>query len=65
MWYLVFTGMAVNYMIRINLNIALVSMVLPKSKTGPKSVGECVDAEYVESLPYEVLNETVSSSNLF
>ncbi|XP_005176869.1 sialin [Musca domestica] len=34
LWYLVFIGFAVNYMIRINLNITIVEMVVsPKSKT--------------------------------
>lgn len=64
LWYLVFTGMAVNYMTRINLNIALVSMVLPKSKTGPKLVGACTAGEYVERMPHSMGNETVSISVL-
>ncbi|KAI5748660.1 hypothetical protein M8J76_001052 [Diaphorina citri] len=29
LWYIVFTGFAVNYMIRINANIAIVSMIVP------------------------------------
>ncbi|KAF5288077.1 hypothetical protein FQR65_LT12127 [Abscondita terminalis] len=33
LWYLVFTGFAINYLLRVNLNIAIVSMVKPKNKT--------------------------------
>ncbi|KAL5289466.1 NaPi-T family protein [Megaselia abdita] len=32
LWYLVFFGFAINYMIRINLNIAIVQMVVAKPK---------------------------------
>ncbi|XP_055840179.1 sialin [Episyrphus balteatus] len=32
LWYLVFIGFAVNYMIRINLNITIVEMVMSKAK---------------------------------
>lgn len=32
LWYLVFVGFAINYMIRINLNIAIVHMVMAKPK---------------------------------
>ncbi|XP_017772050.1 PREDICTED: sialin-like [Nicrophorus vespilloides] len=40
LWYLVFFGFAVNYMIRINLNIAIVSMVQARPKSNISSV-EC------------------------
>ncbi|XP_067628286.1 sialin [Eurosta solidaginis] len=33
LWYLVFTGFAVNYMIRINLNITIVEMIATKAKS--------------------------------
>jgi hypothetical protein len=35
MWYTVFTGFAVNYMIRLNINIGIVSMV----KSRPPKLG--------------------------
>ena len=35
LWYLVFTGFAVNYMIRLNVNIGIVSMV----KSRPPKLG--------------------------
>ncbi|XP_034186389.2 sialin-like [Osmia lignaria lignaria] len=33
LWYLVFFGFAANYMMRINLNLTIVAMVLPRPKT--------------------------------
>lgn len=42
LWYFVFLGFAVNYMIRVNLNIAIVSMVKAKPKhSGSSHIGEC------------------------
>ncbi|KZC12315.1 Vesicular glutamate transporter 2, partial [Dufourea novaeangliae] len=32
LWYLVFCGFAINYMLRINLNLTIVAMVLPHAK---------------------------------
>ncbi|XP_058829359.1 sialin [Topomyia yanbarensis] len=40
LWYLVFVGFAVNYMIRINMNITIVTMVKPSS--GKKALPERV-----------------------
>lgn len=51
--------MAVNYMVRINLNIALVSMVTPKTKSGPV-VGFCTTQEYIDKSPQALRNQTVS-----
>ncbi|KAK3919329.1 Vesicular glutamate transporter 2.2 [Frankliniella fusca] len=47
LWVLVFLGFAVNYMIRININIAIVAMVrAPKGKDGAAPlVGQCQRAE--------------------
>ncbi|KAB0792343.1 hypothetical protein PPYR_14302 [Photinus pyralis] len=42
LWYLVFTGFAINYMIRINLNIALVAMVKPKPAQNSTITSECI-----------------------
>ncbi|KAJ1522212.1 hypothetical protein ONE63_002520 [Megalurothrips usitatus] len=46
LWLLVFCGFAVNYMIRINMNIAIVAMVrAQKTKTGEDAVvGQCARA---------------------
>lgn len=46
LWYFVFLGFAVNYMIRVNLNIAIVSMVKskPKNSSSPH-IGECYMTE--------------------
>ncbi|XP_018572111.1 sialin [Anoplophora glabripennis] len=40
LWYLVFTGFAVNYMIRINLNIAIVSMIAQRPKNNISLTGK-------------------------
>lgn len=59
LWWLVFTGMAVNYIVRINLNIAIVSMVIPKSK-GPKVLGACTTDQLIERISQDFTNYTVS-----
>lgn len=33
LWFLTFIGFAINYMIRINMNITIVAMILPAAKT--------------------------------
>ncbi|CAG9761573.1 unnamed protein product [Ceutorhynchus assimilis] len=43
LWYLVFTGFAVNYMIRINLNIAIVAMIQAKPKDNVSLTSECLE----------------------
>ncbi|CAH1999139.1 unnamed protein product [Acanthoscelides obtectus] len=53
LWYLVFTGFAVNYLIRINLNIALVSMVLPRPKTNVSFTSEC----FIQNLTIRNISE--------
>nr|XP_023015178.1 sialin [Leptinotarsa decemlineata] len=42
LWYLTFTGFAINYMMRLNLNIAIVSMVQPKPKNNISLTSECI-----------------------
>lgn len=42
LWYLVFFGFAVNYMIRINLNIAIVAMIQPKPSSNVSLTSECL-----------------------
>lgn len=50
LWYLVFTGFAINYMIRINLNIAIVSMVKPRPKSNESLTSECIAAHLNQSV---------------
>lgn len=61
LWYLVFVGFAVNYMIRINLNIAIVAMIQAKPKDNVSLTSECLASEL--SRPVLVkLNENLSVS---
>ncbi|XP_072398707.1 sialin-like isoform X1 [Diabrotica undecimpunctata] len=53
LWYLVFGGFAVNYMVRLNLNIAIVSMVRPKPKDNVSLTSECV---VVNPVPSDIRN---------
>ncbi|XP_012271459.1 putative inorganic phosphate cotransporter [Orussus abietinus] len=39
LWYLVFSGFAVNYILRINLNLVIVGMVVPREK--PVAAAQC------------------------
>ncbi|XP_072755550.1 putative inorganic phosphate cotransporter [Anoplolepis gracilipes] len=39
LWFLVFCGFAINYMLRLNLNLTIVAMVIPYSK--PAAVVQC------------------------
>lgn len=45
LWYLVFFGFAVNYMIRINLNIAIVAMIQPKARDNLSLSSECIASD--------------------
>lgn len=48
LWYLTFIGFAMNYMIRININIAIVDMISPKYKGhSPTTSGECFSAQNI------------------
>lgn len=54
LWYLAFVGFAVNYMIRINLNIAIVDMIRTKKNTndnGNVVVSECYN-QTTESMQF-------------
>ena len=42
LWILVFFGFAVNYMIRININIAIVGMVKHPRRRGGQGTDECL-----------------------
>ncbi|XP_015123703.1 sialin isoform X2 [Diachasma alloeum] len=63
LWYLVFTGGIVNYMIKVSLNLVIVAMVIPRTEK-PSSLAEC---DAVASLApnfnstfhsYEMLNQS-------
>lgn len=41
LWYLSFIGFAMNYMIRINVNIAIVDMIAPEFKGKSAASSEC------------------------
>ncbi|XP_073844165.1 sialin-like [Musca autumnalis] len=59
LWYVVFIGFALNYMIRINLNIAIVEMVLSADS---KTISQNPDHR-LASLKYEQINATSEQSN--
>jgi hypothetical protein len=45
LWYLTFIGFAMNYMIRININIAIVDMISPEFKSKAVTSSECFELE--------------------
>lgn len=47
LWYLVFFGFAVNYMLRTNLNIAIVSMVKSRASNNFTLTSECLIEENI------------------
>ncbi|XP_063237104.1 putative inorganic phosphate cotransporter isoform X2 [Bacillus rossius redtenbacheri] len=54
LWYVVFFGFAINYMVRINVNIAIVSMVQPRGRPAGETdarVSECFPAGGDEPSP--------------
>ncbi|KAK3927977.1 Vesicular glutamate transporter 2 [Frankliniella fusca] len=61
LWWLVFFGFAVNYMVRININIAIVGMVRHPRSRGGKASDECLA---VSSKDGDALNETVANASL-
>lgn len=58
LWFLVFYGFAINYMLRLNLNLTIVAMVLPHSK--PTAVVQC----NVENSTLLWTNETSQNNNV-
>lgn len=54
LWWLAFVGFAINYMIRINLNIAIVDMVAPKQSNEASGTSVCLN----ERVTLTVLNTT-------
>lgn len=67
LWYLVFAGFSVNYMIRCNLNIAIIDMVDPshlKKIGASKVVSECFDDAESLNENENVANSTQSHSRV-
>jgi hypothetical protein len=71
LWWMVFTGFAINYMVRININIAIVSMVRGRvSATGDVIVAECsrndthllTTAEFRDVTPASSMNESTTTT---
>ncbi|EFN88313.1 sialin [Harpegnathos saltator] len=58
LWYMVFCGFAVNYVLRINLNLTIVAMVLPYPK--PAAIVQCNLED--NTMPW--MNETAQDSNV-
>lgn len=58
LWFLVFCGFAINYMLRLNLNLTIVAMVVPYPK--PAAVVQC----NVENSTLSWTNETSQNNNV-
>lgn len=68
LWYLTFVGFAMNYMIRININIAIVDMISGEFRGGKKIVmSECFSVvNSTNETFYEISDdEEVESSGKF
>lgn len=61
LWLLVLCGFAINYMLRLNLNIIIVAMVIPYSK--PAAVAQC-NVENSTSTVDVWINETSWDDNV-
>ncbi|XP_078046734.1 sialin-like [Augochlora pura] len=62
LWYLVFCGFAINYMLRINLNLTIVAMVIPHSNT---ATAQCeLDTTNTTSNKAILYNDTLTSANV-
>ncbi|XP_076244269.1 sialin-like [Calliopsis andreniformis] len=58
LWYLVFCGFAINYMLRFNMNLTIIAMVIPRPKAVAYS--ECT----VESASYNKTHDSNSTLDL-
>lgn len=68
LWWLTFVGFAINYMIRINLNITIVDMVVQKKFHGNNLStnfveGTCLNGNTAESITANFVNESVLSTD--
>ncbi|XP_052121901.1 sialin-like [Frankliniella occidentalis] len=71
LWWLVFFGFAVNYMVRININIAIVGMVQHPKAKGGKASDECLSeggggGNWTMAIrkDADLLNQTVGNASL-
>jgi hypothetical protein len=61
LWYLTFIGFAMNYMIRININIAIVDMISSEYKVKGVFMSECSNLN--NSTLYDIRNVVSTLSN--
>lgn len=61
LWYLSFIGFAMNYMIRINVNIAIVDMIAPEFKGKSATSSECFVFDNSTMLPNETTTTTTTT----
>lgn len=57
LWYLTFFGFAINYMIRININIAVVDMISAEFKGKSVVMSECVQVVNASSQTFYNVSE--------
>lgn len=66
LWYLTFVGFAMNYMIRININIAIVDMISSEFKGKGVVMSECFSVENSTNATfYHVSDDVVEDKNTF
>ncbi|XP_044013373.1 sialin [Aphidius gifuensis] len=62
LWYLVFSGSAINYMLKINLNLVIVAMVVPRTNKLSSTAAQCtVDKPSLFSINNTISNVTFPS----
>lgn len=59
LWYLTFVGFAMNYMIRININIAIVDMISEEFKGKNVVMSECISFENSTNATFYDVSEDV------
>ncbi|KAF4521338.1 hypothetical protein B566_EDAN006925 [Ephemera danica] len=74
LWVLVFSGFAINYMVRININIAIVSMVIERSSgsSNEVAIAECatknnltLEVKNITLLPVNITKQITNGSKTF
>ena len=66
LWYLTFIGFAMNYMIRININIAIVDMISSEFKGKGIVMSDCVSVvNSTNATFYHVSEDVVVNKNTF
>ncbi|KAK4872559.1 hypothetical protein RN001_014588 [Aquatica leii] len=64
LWYLVFVGFAINYLLRVNLNIAIVSMVKTKAKSNTSLTSECIAPTHLKLINVTLDNPNITASSI-